>query len=334
MLFLGRGTYPQAQGGTVLDRPTDRRITHYILFCCGASQTKVQLPTTPLSASCALSRWDSARILWTFGEVDKGANGTQHASRIVLRCEWIWACIEAGKRLAITPRWEVRCVLTKWIYMIMLMDSGTTISDSHLAARTPTNDMSSPNALTTIVSSVPGRVSQFSTINTVNIPRPRESLVTASGTGQRKASSPLTPVSPRFGDAVTAIPQRVNAVQHIDSIAVSSSDRCDSPPNHGPLAIDSPKRRRWGELGRPDTPPDPDDVTGNPTQDDDDRKPVIHGIVEGESDVKPLFISPLGLAMTFHVLCPHPLRAMREAIITDEVRTTCEGIAATLTSRK
>ena len=57
-------------------------------------------------------------------------------------------------------------------------------------------------------------------------------------------------------------------------------------------------------------------------------------MVEGDSEVEPIFVSPLGLALTYHVLCPSPLREMKEAIITDEVRTICEGIAVALTSRK
>ena len=57
-------------------------------------------------------------------------------------------------------------------------------------------------------------------------------------------------------------------------------------------------------------------------------------MVEGDSEVEPIFVSPLGLAITYHVLCPSPLREMKEAIITDEVRHNICRIAATLTSRK
>jgi len=90
----------------VVENPTDERITHYIL-CFGPFTDEVMLRSRPLQLPCRPREWKSAQILWAYGPVDSEEGKLQAPTKMILRREWIEACVHEGKRVN-AAGWEVK----------------------------------------------------------------------------------------------------------------------------------------------------------------------------------------------------------------------------------
>ena len=91
----------KAHDGTVVYHPDDERITHFIIVFGGFNR-EIRLRDQPeLNYHRYGREWRSPAILWRYGRVDQGWKGLRPATKLVVRREWINACVHSGKRVPV-----------------------------------------------------------------------------------------------------------------------------------------------------------------------------------------------------------------------------------------